>query len=153
MSHIGEVREHVNRGTGPCLSLRISRGKRDGAGGIGLGNAAGCLEAAHTLVFHFHSTPPSCALFHRPACRYCTADNRRRQPRMSLQIAVAHTGQRLDADPVGFHSIDTLKQWISRETQIPPHDQILLTPRGKHVKPQALLTEVRFLLFVILYIY
>jgi autophagy-related protein 11 len=60
---------------------------------------------------------------------------------MSLQIAVAHTGQRLDADPVGFHSIDALKQWISTETQIPPQDQILLTPRGKHVKPQALLTE------------
>ena len=61
---------------------------------------------------------------------------------MSLQIAVAHTGQRLDADPVGFNSIDALKQWTSIATQIPPECQILLTPRGKHVKLQALLTEV-----------
>ena len=62
---------------------------------------------------------------------------------MSLQIAVAHTGQRLAADPVGFKTLDELKQWIAQATQIPPHDQILLTLRGKAVKPQALLTEVR----------
>ena len=61
---------------------------------------------------------------------------------MSLQIAVAHTGQRLHADPVDFNSIEALKQWISKVTQIPPEYQILLTPRGKHVKLQALLTEV-----------
>lgn len=60
---------------------------------------------------------------------------------MSLQVAVAHTGQRLDADPVGFHSIEALKQWIWSATQIPTEYQILLTPRGKHVKLQALLTE------------
>ncbi|KAF2872059.1 autophagy-related protein 11-domain-containing protein [Massariosphaeria phaeospora] len=60
---------------------------------------------------------------------------------MSLQIAVAHTGQRLDADPVGFHSVDALKLWISRATEILPEAQVLLTPRGKHVKLQALLTE------------
>ena len=65
---------------------------------------------------------------------------------MSLQIAVAHTGQRLDADPVGFSSIEALKLWIARATQIPPEYQILLTPQGKHVKLQALLTEV-YLLF------
>jgi hypothetical protein len=61
---------------------------------------------------------------------------------MSLQIAVAHTGQRLDADPVGFNSVEALKQWISESTEIPPEYQILLTPKGKHVKLQALLTEV-----------
>jgi autophagy-related protein 11 len=61
---------------------------------------------------------------------------------MSLQIAVAHTGQRLDADPVAFSSVDALKHWISRATEIPPESQILLTPGGKHVKLQALLTEV-----------
>ncbi|KAF2747988.1 hypothetical protein M011DRAFT_442188 [Sporormia fimetaria CBS 119925] len=60
---------------------------------------------------------------------------------MSLQVAVAHTGQRLDADRVGFNSIDALKQWISSATQIPADSQILLTTRGKHVKLQALLTE------------
>jgi autophagy-related protein 11 len=61
---------------------------------------------------------------------------------MSLQIAVAHTGQRLDADPVAFGSVDALKRWVSRATEIPPESQILLTPGGKHVKLQALLTEV-----------
>jgi len=61
---------------------------------------------------------------------------------MSLQIAVAHTGQRLDADPVAFSSVDALKHWISRASGIPPESQILLTLGGKHVKLQALLTEV-----------
>lgn len=60
---------------------------------------------------------------------------------MSLQIAVAHTGQRLAADPVAFGSVDALKQWIARATDIPHELQILLTPAGKHVKLQALLTE------------
>jgi autophagy-related protein 11 len=61
---------------------------------------------------------------------------------MSLQINVAHTGQRLDADPVAFSSVDALKQWISRATEIPPEAQVLLTTQGKHVKLHALLTEV-----------
>ena len=61
---------------------------------------------------------------------------------MSLQVAVAHTGERLDADPVAFSSVDALRTWISQATQIPPQDQILLTTRSKHVKLQALLTEV-----------
>jgi hypothetical protein len=61
---------------------------------------------------------------------------------MSLQVAVAHTGQRLDADPVAFTSVDALKHYISRVTEIAPHNQILLTTQGKHVKLQALLTEV-----------
>ncbi|KAJ4377425.1 oligomeric, coiled-coil, peripheral membrane protein [Neocucurbitaria cava] len=60
---------------------------------------------------------------------------------MSLQIAVAHTGQRLDADPVAFSSVDALKGWIARATEIPPESQVLLTTHGKHVKLQALLTE------------
>jgi autophagy-related protein 11 len=61
---------------------------------------------------------------------------------MSLQVAVAHSGQHLDADPVSFNTIDALKHWISQATEIPPENQILLTTRGKHVKVQALLTEV-----------
>jgi autophagy-related protein 11 len=65
---------------------------------------------------------------------------------MSLQIAVAHTGQRLNADPVDFTSIDALKRWITSATQITPEAQILLTPRGKRASLQALLTEVGALL-------
>lgn len=60
---------------------------------------------------------------------------------MSLQIAVAHTGQRIDADPVAFGSVEALKYWISTATDIPPESQVLLTAQGKHVKLQALLTE------------
>ncbi|KAF2814304.1 uncharacterized protein BDZ99DRAFT_379763 [Mytilinidion resinicola] len=66
---------------------------------------------------------------------------------MSLQVAVAHTGQRLEADPVSFNSIDALKAWIAKATQIPPQDQILLTTRSKHVKPQTLLTETEIFVF------
>ncbi|EOA82815.1 oligomeric [Exserohilum turcicum] len=66
---------------------------------------------------------------------------------MSLQIAVAHTGQRLDADPVAFTSVDALKYWISRTTEIPPEQQVLLTTQGKHVKLQALLTEKEIFVF------
>ncbi|CAN9096277.1 unnamed protein product [Alternaria sp. RS040] len=66
---------------------------------------------------------------------------------MSLQIAVAHTGQRLDADPVAFASVDALKHWISRATDIAPEQQVLLTTQGKHVKLQALLTEKEIFVF------
>ncbi|KAI8936908.1 hypothetical protein NX059_006140 [Plenodomus lindquistii] len=63
------------------------------------------------------------------------------QRRMSLQVAVAHTGQRIDADPVAFGTVEALKHWISRATEIAPESQVLLTAQGKHVKLQALLTE------------
>ncbi|KAK8179535.1 autophagy-related protein 11-domain-containing protein [Phyllosticta citribraziliensis] len=51
---------------------------------------------------------------------------------MSLLVFVAHSGQRLEAAPVVFSSLDALKSWINNATKIPPPDQILLTPRGKH---------------------
>ncbi|KAF2033734.1 hypothetical protein EK21DRAFT_58238 [Setomelanomma holmii] len=66
---------------------------------------------------------------------------------MSLQIAVAHTGQRLDADPVAFSSVDALKHWIAQASEIHPESQILLTPGGKHVKLQALLTEAKIFVY------
>jgi autophagy-related protein 11 len=62
---------------------------------------------------------------------------------MSLHVIVAHTGERLDADPVSITSLDNLRSWVSQVTTIPAQDQILLTSKGKHVKLQALLTEVR----------
>lgn len=61
---------------------------------------------------------------------------------MSLQVFVAHTGHRLEADTTVLSSLDSLRSWIAKSTGIPPQDQILLTVRGKHVKVQALLTEV-----------
>lgn len=62
---------------------------------------------------------------------------------MSLQILIAHTGERLEVDPLGFNSLDAFRVWIEKATSIPAPDQILLTGRAKHVKLQALLLEVR----------
>ncbi|OJD39990.1 autophagy-related protein 11 [Diplodia corticola] len=66
---------------------------------------------------------------------------------MSLSVFVAHSGKRLDADPVVFSSLDALKAWLNNATKVPPQDQILLTPRGKHVKLQTLLTEKEIFLY------
>ncbi|KAK0663755.1 Autophagy-related protein 11 [Lasiodiplodia hormozganensis] len=66
---------------------------------------------------------------------------------MSLSVFVAHSGKRLDADPVVFSSLDALKAWLHNATKVPPQDQILLTPRGKHVKLQTLLTEKEIFLY------
>ncbi|KAN0083052.1 Autophagy-related protein 11 domain containing protein [Elaphomyces granulatus] len=61
---------------------------------------------------------------------------------MSLQIYIAHSGERLFADPVSFASPDALRSWIARNTSIPSQRQILMTARGKNVKLQTLVMEV-----------
>lgn len=70
---------------------------------------------------------------------------------MSLHVFVAHTGQRLDADTNVLSSLDSLRSWIAKNTTIPAQDQILLTARGKHVKLQALLTEVCHVISIVLW--
>ncbi|KZF22499.1 hypothetical protein L228DRAFT_210734 [Xylona heveae TC161] len=60
---------------------------------------------------------------------------------MSLQIYIAHTGDRLQADPVSFTSFDALQTWISKNAPVQPQNQILMSSRGKQVKLQTLLTE------------
>ncbi|KAK2767776.1 oligomeric, coiled-coil, peripheral membrane protein [Arachnomyces sp. PD_36] len=60
---------------------------------------------------------------------------------MSLHIYIAHTGERLLADPVSFASPDALRAWIARSTPIPAARQILMTARGKNVKLQTLAVE------------
>ncbi|KAK2733213.1 oligomeric, coiled-coil, peripheral membrane protein [Myotisia sp. PD_48] len=60
---------------------------------------------------------------------------------MSLFIYIAHTGEQLHADPVSFASPDALRAWIARNAHIPAQRQILMTARGKSVKPQSLATE------------
>lgn len=79
---------------------------------------------------------------------------------MSLQICLAHSGQRLQADPISFASFvglssnigslaefdnrpEALKSWIANRASIPIDRQILITGRGKNVRQQNLLTEVR----------
>ncbi|KAK4994594.1 oligomeric, coiled-coil, peripheral membrane protein [Elasticomyces elasticus] len=60
-----------------------------------------------------------------------------------LQIYIAHTGQRLEADPGALKSLDDLRALITKATQILAKHQIFLTAKGRQVRPQALLTEVR----------
>ncbi|KAF1982295.1 putative autophagy-related protein 11, partial [Aulographum hederae CBS 113979] len=64
-----------------------------------------------------------------------------------LHVFVAHTGARLDADAASFASLEAFKQWLAEATQVPPPEQILLTPKSKHVKFNTLLTEREFYLF------
>ncbi|KAF2761003.1 hypothetical protein EJ05DRAFT_435379 [Pseudovirgaria hyperparasitica] len=66
---------------------------------------------------------------------------------MSLQVYVTHTGQRLDADPVSFNSLEALTAWLSQRTAIPKQNLLLLTTRAKQVKLQALLTEKEIFAF------
>ncbi|KAI9887332.1 MAG: oligomeric, coiled-coil, peripheral membrane protein [Watsoniomyces obsoletus] len=60
---------------------------------------------------------------------------------MSLQIFNAHSGARLKADPVSFESLDALRAWIARHTDVTSANQILITDAGKPVKLQTLLAE------------
>ncbi|KAF2086794.1 hypothetical protein K490DRAFT_43537 [Saccharata proteae CBS 121410] len=67
---------------------------------------------------------------------------------MALQLYLAHTGHRLEADPIGFGSMESLRAWIQHATDIPAQSQILLTAKGKHVKFQTLMSEVHLNAFV-----
>ncbi|ODH28687.1 hypothetical protein ACO22_03906 [Paracoccidioides brasiliensis] len=71
---------------------------------------------------------------------------------MSLHIYVAHTGEQLLADPVSFASPDALRTWISRKVSIPAQRQILMTARGRNVRPQTLATENEIFVYDRLYI-
>ncbi|CAL8578103.1 hypothetical protein XPA_003904 [Xanthoria parietina] len=59
---------------------------------------------------------------------------------MSLQLFIAHTG--LSFTPSSpFHTLESLQSWIAQNASVDPHDQILMTARGKQVKLQALSEE------------
>ncbi|KAI9791762.1 MAG: oligomeric, coiled-coil, peripheral membrane protein [Peltula sp. TS41687] len=60
---------------------------------------------------------------------------------MSLQVCIAHTGERLQAESGLFASLDALRSWIFQNVGIAQSNQILMTARGKQVKLQTLLTE------------
>ncbi|KAK5170728.1 hypothetical protein LTR04_004461, partial [Oleoguttula sp. CCFEE 6159] len=66
---------------------------------------------------------------------------------MSLQVFVAHTGERLPAGQHAFTTLDALRTWVHQATSIPPRDQVFLTGAGKQVRPQVLLTEKEIFLF------
>ncbi|QSS52724.1 autophagy-related protein 11 [Histoplasma capsulatum var. duboisii H88] len=71
---------------------------------------------------------------------------------MSLHIYIAHTGEQLLADPVSFASPDALRTWISRKISMPAQRQILMTARGRNVRPQTLATENEIFVYDRLYI-
>ncbi|KAF9889059.1 oligomeric, coiled-coil, peripheral membrane protein [Aspergillus nanangensis] len=60
---------------------------------------------------------------------------------MSLHIYVAHSGEHFTADPASFNSLEAIRTWINRNTEIPSSRQILMTASGKNVKLQSLGTE------------
>ena len=61
---------------------------------------------------------------------------------MSLQVLVAHTGERHFAEPSSFDSVEAFKAWLAKAASVPAPYQILLTGAGKQVKLQALQAEV-----------
>jgi len=61
---------------------------------------------------------------------------------MSLQIYIAHTGERIDCAAPLPSSLDALKSWIAKSTTVPTQDQVLLTTKGRPVKTQQLYSEV-----------
>ena len=61
---------------------------------------------------------------------------------MSLQVLVAHTGEKLTADPSSLDSIESFKAWLAKASSVPASYQILQTGAGKQAKLQAIQTEV-----------
>lgn len=73
---------------------------------------------------------------------------------MSLIICVAHSGQKLSAEPTKVSNLDALRAWVQHAAGIPVNKQVFLTNKGKSVRPQALLTEVGVIdVYVYLHIY
>ncbi|CZR62041.1 related to myosin heavy chain [Phialocephala subalpina] len=60
---------------------------------------------------------------------------------MAIQIYLAHTGQRLQADPGNFPTLDAFKTWVAKHINIAIRDQISLTDQGRPVKFQGLSSE------------
>ncbi|KAE8452372.1 hypothetical protein EG329_001072 [Mollisiaceae sp. DMI_Dod_QoI] len=50
---------------------------------------------------------------------------------MAIQIYLAHTGQRFQADAGLFATLDAFKAWITKHSNIAIHDQISLTGQGR----------------------
>ncbi|KEQ97274.1 hypothetical protein AUEXF2481DRAFT_3106 [Aureobasidium subglaciale EXF-2481] len=66
---------------------------------------------------------------------------------MSLTIHVAHTGNRVVAEPTKVNSLDGLRAHVHRAVNIAPNKQVFLTNKGKAVRAQTLLTEPEIYVF------
>ncbi|KAF1348113.1 autophagy-related protein 11-domain-containing protein [Delphinella strobiligena] len=60
---------------------------------------------------------------------------------MSLVIYIAHSGDKVAADPSRINSLEALRGFVDKNAAIPPNKQVFLTSRGKQVRVQTLLTE------------
>ncbi|KAH0287371.1 hypothetical protein M436DRAFT_85777 [Aureobasidium namibiae CBS 147.97] len=66
---------------------------------------------------------------------------------MSLIIYVAHSGNKIVAEPTKINNLDALRAWVHHTAHIPVNKQVLLTAKGKAVRPQTLLTESELYVF------
>lgn len=66
---------------------------------------------------------------------------------MSTQVYIGHSGQRLTLDPSTVTTVEALRVWVAEQAGIQPRAQILLTPQGKSVRTQTLLTEGELFIF------
>ncbi|TID25038.1 hypothetical protein E2P81_ATG04144 [Venturia nashicola] len=66
---------------------------------------------------------------------------------MSLRIYIIPTGDSIQSSGPPPTSLEGLRSWVAEATSIPNHHQILLTPKGRHVKLQTLLTETELYLY------
>ncbi|KAI4724465.1 hypothetical protein E4T49_07808 [Aureobasidium sp. EXF-10728] len=66
---------------------------------------------------------------------------------MSLIIYVAHSGNKVVAEPAKVNSLESLRAWVQRTAHIPVNKQVFLTNKGKAVRPQTLLTEPEIYVF------
>lgn len=60
---------------------------------------------------------------------------------MSLVIYIGHSGDTVTADASRISTLDSLKAYLEQNAGIAGHKQVLLTPKGKQVRAQTLLTE------------
>ena len=66
---------------------------------------------------------------------------------MSLFILNSHTGSSYGTNPSSYSTLDELRSWISRKSGIQASYQILMTARGKPVKPQTISIEQEIFLY------
>ncbi|KAF2226345.1 autophagy-related protein 11-domain-containing protein [Elsinoe ampelina] len=66
---------------------------------------------------------------------------------MSLTLHHAHTGHSYPLDPSRLPNLDALRSHLVSLLAITPKHQVLLTAKGKSVRPQSLLTEPELFLF------
>lgn len=66
---------------------------------------------------------------------------------MSIQVYIGHTGHRLSLDTAAVTTVEALRSWLAQHADIQPRNQIVLTPAGRQIRTQTLLTETELFVF------